>query len=228
MLGVGGSGNDQFSSPQGITTDGTFLYITDMYNHRVVKRWASNLSYVAKTGIFGKGINEFSYPQELNYNNGFLYITDSNNHRLVRLRASDLGFVEEFSRYSAKLNSSAALGTGLYKHVAVLFERVPPNMVISIYINGTLDSSSTVYGYSHIYNMEPFQIGYVSNYLGGEVDELKIYDRLLTPEEINSRSINSVTVQPGAISSFIHTCTSGMCNYNIVASGSVKQTMASC
>src|SRR3989339_339873 len=86
----------------GIATDGTYIYMTDYGNHRIVKRLASNLSYVAKIGSLGSGNDQFSNPTGIAADGTYIYVLDTGNHRIVKRLASDLSYVSQIG----------SLGTG--------------------------------------------------------------------------------------------------------------------
>ena len=105
-----GSGNDQFYYPYGVCSDGTYIYVVDRNNHRIVKRLASDLSYVAKIGSLGTGNDQFSYPYGICSDGTYIYVADANNHRIVkRLSADSLAF-----------DSFSPLGSGLETAVGAL------------------------------------------------------------------------------------------------------------
>jgi DNA-binding beta-propeller fold protein YncE len=84
-----------FNYPSGITSDGTYIYVADYNNHRIVKRLASNLSYVSKIGTNGSGNDQFSSPRGITTDGTYLYVADSGNHRIVKRLASDLSYVSK-------------------------------------------------------------------------------------------------------------------------------------
>src|SRR3989339_552159 len=73
----------------GIATDGTYIYMTDYGNHRIVKRLASNLSYVAKIGSLGSGNDQFSNPTGIATDGINVYVVDTGNNRIVKRLAAD-------------------------------------------------------------------------------------------------------------------------------------------
>ena len=101
-VGSEGDGKDQFDNPQiGIWGDGTYLYITDTANSRVVKRLLSDLSYVAQCGSYEAFHYKIDYNEKFNYPHGIwgdsanLYIMDMGNHRIIKRLASDLSYVSK-------------------------------------------------------------------------------------------------------------------------------------
>jgi PKD repeat protein len=90
-IGSSGSGDNQFNNPRGITTDGTYLYVADSSNHRIVKRLCTDLSYVSKIGSSGSGDDQFNNPRGITTDGTYLYVADSYNHRIVK-RNDDLSY----------------------------------------------------------------------------------------------------------------------------------------
>jgi len=94
-IGNIGSGNDQFNNPIGIANDGTHIYICDTGNNRIVKRLASDLSYVAKIGSLGTGNDQFNTPKSIACDGTHIYVVDSLNERIVKRLCSDLSYVSQ-------------------------------------------------------------------------------------------------------------------------------------
>ena len=86
----------RFNSPGDITTDGTFLYVTDTGNHTIRK--VNPLTGMVKTiagtsgtpglldSIYGGPL--FNLPEGIVWNSGILYIADTGNHVLRKLDIS--------------------------------------------------------------------------------------------------------------------------------------------
>ena len=88
QAGSQGSGPDQFYDPSGIATDGKYIYVADAGNHRIVKRLASDLSYVAE--IDGQGYGPFaggiaSAPFDIATDGKYLYVADTGWNRIEKL-----------------------------------------------------------------------------------------------------------------------------------------------
>jgi DNA-binding beta-propeller fold protein YncE len=95
-FGSFGSGNDQFNGPAGIVNDGTYIYITDAGNQRVVKRLISDFSYVAKVGSLGAGNDQFGNRLGGLCSDGtYMYVVDTDNNRIVKRLLSDLSYVSK-------------------------------------------------------------------------------------------------------------------------------------
>ena len=67
----------------------------DFSNHRIVKRLASDLSYVSQIGSSESGNDQFSSPYGIGYAKSYIYIADTYNDRIVKRLASDLSYVSE-------------------------------------------------------------------------------------------------------------------------------------
>ncbi|MFZ2958395.1 MAG: LamG-like jellyroll fold domain-containing protein [Candidatus Ozemobacteraceae bacterium] len=87
------SNNVQFSGPHGITTDGTYLYVTDAHNH-VIRRMAmdgSTTTYAGQGKMLGNVDGDlltesrFFYPTGIQRDGNFLYVVNEGNHTLRRI-----------------------------------------------------------------------------------------------------------------------------------------------
>ncbi|MBN1456185.1 MAG: hypothetical protein JW945_08065, partial [Methanomicrobia archaeon] len=109
--GACGSGDGQFSSPQGIAVDsGSFVYVADTNNHRIQK-FAPDGFFIKRLGYEGEGDGEFKRPedvavwaptrlriaQSLNLGNtgtfgyiGDLYVADTGNYRIQKFAMEGL------------------------------------------------------------------------------------------------------------------------------------------
>ena len=96
-IGSSGSGNDQFSLPTGITTDGVSVWVCDTGNNRIVRRLASDLSYNSQYGTAGSGQDNLSSPSGVSYSNGYLYIADFGNARIMVRDATDFAYVRQLA-----------------------------------------------------------------------------------------------------------------------------------
>src|SRR3989339_721474 len=83
------------NQPSGVATDGTYLYIADTNNNRIVKRLASNFTYVTEIGSLGTGNDQFSYPYGIATDGTYIYVVDTGNTRIVKRLASDLSYVAQ-------------------------------------------------------------------------------------------------------------------------------------
>jgi hypothetical protein len=90
-----GSGDDQFNQPFGVATDGTYIWVADRYNHRIVKRLASDLSYVSKVGSQGSGDDQFNQPFGVATDGTYIWVADTYNYRIVKRDAGTLAYVDE-------------------------------------------------------------------------------------------------------------------------------------
>ncbi|MFZ4773744.1 MAG: LamG-like jellyroll fold domain-containing protein [Terrimicrobiaceae bacterium] len=83
----------RFSGPYGITTDGTYLYVTDAHNH-VIRRMAqdgSTTTYAGQGKLLGNvdgdllSESRFFYPTGIQRDGSFLYVVNEGNHTLRRV-----------------------------------------------------------------------------------------------------------------------------------------------
>ena len=81
-IGSSGSGDGQFSYPNGISIKGDVLYVTDGGNHRVQKLTSSG-KFLHKFGQKGSGQGQFDSPWGVIIDsNNKLIVSDFNNHRI--------------------------------------------------------------------------------------------------------------------------------------------------
>ena len=114
---VGGEATGLFWAKSNATTAGTYIwcyygnaaaadisevvrldlniYVADAINHRIVKRLASDLSYVNQVGTIGAGNDQFDQPIGVCFDGTHIYVVDQYNHRIVKRLASDLSYVSQ-------------------------------------------------------------------------------------------------------------------------------------
>jgi sugar lactone lactonase YvrE len=94
--GFSGVSLDRLSSPSDVLVDNSGnIYVTDMYNHRVVK-WAANATagvIVAGTNQAGSGLNQLHNPKGIVLKNNELYVADYDNHRIMKFIPNSLNGV---------------------------------------------------------------------------------------------------------------------------------------
>ena len=90
-----------------------------------------------------------------------------------------------------RLSSSNTINTGVWQHVAVTWDGTKPFTSVHLYINGaetTYDDSNGINGATARTDdsARPFRIGnsIVSQYFNGAIDDVRIYNRALSGEEI--------------------------------------------
>ena len=85
--GSEGSGDGQFSYPQGVAVNAAGnIYVADSGNHRIQK-FDSSGSFLAKWGSQGSGDGQFSYPEGVAVDaSGNVYVTDPGNRFSPNLR----------------------------------------------------------------------------------------------------------------------------------------------
>ena len=84
-----------FYNPYGICNDTVYLYVADTSNHRIVKRYRENFTYVSEIGSYGNGDDQFNNPRGITTDGTYLYVAESSNHRIVKRQCSDLSYVSK-------------------------------------------------------------------------------------------------------------------------------------
>ena len=132
VAGTGSSGlangtgtSASFSSPQGITTDGTNLYVGDYGNHLIRKIVISTgaVTTVAGTGSSGSANGtgtsaSFNTPTGVTTDGNYLYVSDSDNH-LIRKIVISTGVV---TTVAGTGSSGSANGTGTSASISQPYE----------------------------------------------------------------------------------------------------------
>ncbi len=77
-----------FGWPEGIATDGQYVYVADTLGNQIEKLRASDLSPVAQFGSIGRGVGQFDSPAGIAVSGTDLYVADTHNNRVVRLSAA--------------------------------------------------------------------------------------------------------------------------------------------
>uniref|UniRef100_A0A6H1ZE19 Uncharacterized protein n=1 Tax=viral metagenome TaxID=1070528 RepID=A0A6H1ZE19_9ZZZZ len=71
-------------SPQNIHYDGTYIYIADTYQHRIVIWKESDFTYVTTIGSLGAGNTNFNQPYDVTTDGTYLYVADFLNTRICQ------------------------------------------------------------------------------------------------------------------------------------------------
>lgn len=100
-FGAIGAGDDQFSAPRGICSDGIHLYIVDTTNNRIKKHKILDFSFVGEIGTVGAGNDQFNNPEAICTDGTHLYIADRGNSRIKKHKCSDLSYVAKFGTIGA-------------------------------------------------------------------------------------------------------------------------------
>ena len=89
QAGISGSGDGQFSSPQGVAVDNSDnIYVVDSNNNRIQK-FDSAGAFLSKFGTSGSGNGQFNNPQGMAFDNsGKIYVTDTNNNRIQKFNST--------------------------------------------------------------------------------------------------------------------------------------------
>ena len=100
--------------PKGCCTDGTYLYVCDYYNFRIVKKTIPGLITVAQIGYTGTGNDNFNHPVCIATDGTYLYITEDTNNRIQKRLCSDLSYVAKIGSTGSgndQFNSPAGIAT---------------------------------------------------------------------------------------------------------------------
>jgi hypothetical protein len=126
--------------------------------------WADGQS----RGIVSKKANDSS--------NGYVLYNDGVYPTKLNFRISGVGY----------LYSKANVDVGEWQHWAVTYDA--PAEEVKIYKNGALDNTYPSINVSDLTNSEDFQIGRSqtwNGYFSGDLDEVRIYDRALSAQQIS-------------------------------------------
>ncbi len=97
QFGKAGTGNGQFSTPNGIAVDSSsFIWVVDSGNNRLEKFTSAGV-FVAAYGSAGSGNNQFSNPTDvaINPTSKEIYVTDTGNNRIEQFTSAGV-FVKTF------------------------------------------------------------------------------------------------------------------------------------
>jgi len=90
--GSNGSGDGQFSNPEGVAVWGDTVYVCDSSNHRIQKLSTSG-NFISKFGVNGSGEGQFSYPRGICIDlEGKMFVADYSNNR-IQMFEPDVTFV---------------------------------------------------------------------------------------------------------------------------------------
>jgi hypothetical protein len=108
----------EFDNPYGVTSDGTYLYVTDCENSTIRKIAISSGDVTILAGLAGTtgfddsteddGTGEtatFKNPKGITYYDGYLYVVDTGNHIIRKVNAST-GKVETIAGYKGRTGST--------------------------------------------------------------------------------------------------------------------------
>ena len=101
---------------------------------------------------------------------------------------------------------------------------------INFYVDGVNFGSSTA-TFDMITNNNNLYIGayytLTTGFLDGTLDEVRIYNRALSPAEVSASHDNAVSLQPGGTGTITHTC-GGRCDYRMLLGGVSKSVSVQC
>lgn len=99
--GGAGTGDGEFNTPVGVSTDGTYVYVVDYGNSRVQKFTTAG-TYVTKWGLSGSGSGQFTQPAGIAYDAGrnLIVVVDGGNNRVQRFTTTGT-YVDETGTYGS-------------------------------------------------------------------------------------------------------------------------------
>jgi hypothetical protein len=95
-----GTGNAEFDRPKGVCADGTYVYVADVRNHRIVKLNQNDLSFVANLGSQGVGDGQFTNPYDVCTDGTHIWVADTTNNRIQKLTVAGV-FVDKLGTAGA-------------------------------------------------------------------------------------------------------------------------------
>jgi RHS repeat-associated protein len=144
-FGATGTGNGQFSSPQGIATDGSGnVWVADSGNNRVEK-FSSTGAFIAAYGTLGSGVNQFHTPTALTISNSgtWLWVADQGNKRVVALNTSTGAWVGSVAVETIPEGVAVtSVASGFYSGDIVLYVSEPTGK-ISVHVASSPGASWT-------------------------------------------------------------------------------------
>jgi len=88
-----------FNTPENVCSDGTYMYVTDYDDHKVVKLRISDQVFQAEIGSLGTGDDNFNQPEGICTDGTHVYVCDAGNSRVVKRLASDLSYVGQVGSF---------------------------------------------------------------------------------------------------------------------------------
>ena len=139
-------------------------------NPFTVSAWFKTSSLAVDRAIVTKSLS--------NNNQGyFMRVTQSTNLLQVRIR--------DGSGNQTNINSNAAVSNGLWHHGVMVVDRNA--QLLRLYVDGSQNGSADISNVGSLSNTDSFRIGVfngLANYFTGSIDEVRTYNRALSPQEI--------------------------------------------
>ena len=97
--GVRNSGNGEFNTPRGITTNSTHILVADTFNNRI-QIFDLDGNYLNKFGRTGSGDGRFNFPSDITTNSTHILIPDTNSNR-IQIFDSDGNYLNKFGSFGS-------------------------------------------------------------------------------------------------------------------------------
>ncbi|MDR3547725.1 MAG: DUF5011 domain-containing protein [Candidatus Pacebacteria bacterium] len=167
----------------------------------VIPRQAGTLSLWANANEAGDWQSPAGWKQ-LNGNNGYVLIDeafadDGGNHHWRAVFKPD-----QAADIEGDIEDPDPIVPGQWYHVAMTWTLAEGTYTVHLYVNGVDEGSTTWTGGVGAGDLGGFNIGksgtYNDNFFNGTVDEVKVYDRALSPDEVTA--LADETPDPGTVS----------------------------
>lgn len=181
-----GDAGDTFTTAFGVEVYDGYLYISQYSSGEIKKYNASDFTFINKIGEIGFGKNQYQYQMGIKIIDDMLWVGDLFNSRIVFADKDDLTYIDEYSNLQATIYSNE-IPTG-WNHIVFQVERDNQNSNLSLYVNGVLNKNQTFKTFSYLSNEFDANIGTLKDYYEGYIEDIRVYDRTLTTEEIRQLS----------------------------------------
>ncbi len=133
-----GSGNGQFSNPEGIAVaSGNNVFVVDSGNNRI-ERFDSDGNYLTQWGSYGSGNGQFSNPEGIAVDSGNnVYVVDSGNDRVEKFDSNG-NYLTQWGSYGSGAGQlSGPVGIALDSTGNLIYVADAGNYRIEVFINNT-------------------------------------------------------------------------------------------
>jgi flagellin-like protein len=112
-----------------------------------------------------------------------------------------------------------------WRHIIGMYDGSTMTMIV----NGTYQGDDTTVVFSYGTTQDAW-IGESSGVeeFDGMIDEVRLYNRILTPDEIDELASAEIRLEPTEMATMTHTCSSGTCNYALTAGSTSAQVRIIC
>jgi len=138
---------------------------------------------------------------------------------------NEFAFLSWLSVPKQEYTSGVKIKVDQWTHIVAT---VSSSNVVKLYANGKEAKEEYTLTTKNMAGNGKIRIGASgATYFNGLIDEVRIYDRALSPSKIEDLAENSVTVEAGETAYMTHTC-KGRCSYKLVLGGSARKASLEC